>query len=814
MAEPDALAAYVHHVKDCRVALRAEHEAKLVALIALACGARRELTTTQRELLLKEVKSEGLLPSLLDEVLKSRAIPIQAARPVEPVEHVKLPLQAPALDGIVYADIQNWLKVLSKGSLYELLDLPTTTPPPRLTSQAQLQFAHWSKVLPKTNTSTAWEKTLQASLTYLKDAESKAKYDRSLFNSRVQRLVSRIDLVLAGSTFTIDEATSLVRIGVQDFGFSEAIVEQCLKARMAHNKVASGERAPIVVQVQGQIRCRRCGAWNGQKLSKCRECGSSLHHKCANPACTGGLMTVDVKACTECGLPIVRGVKYRTLLRMADAYLQSGSHQAALSVCQAAEQILPGPAVDDRLVRASRIRVLAAAARVQAAAESWTAVRATLKELATVAPKMTVSGVPTIEKVAEFMAERTEKLRAVAPDTPTIDAARVYLATLRRWIDCEEAFQKLRQICTRLESERDPKRALQVAGKLLELRPADADLKATALRLEPLAREAELRDAERKVAERDYFSALRESRLYAAERALQGLEGTADAGPTPAGADDLRRKIAAVQRELGELRQQASQSERGEALIARYLDLLARCRDCREALLALQSIPIEPPAAPECLTVRREGNRRVLSWRPAAAGRRPTSYVVQRSITRPASRQVDPPFQTIYEGDALYFSDDEVAHGGVILRYMVHAVCRGRIEVEGTTIRTYETVSAPAAFNGVLIWQEVMNLRSTRRERAIDLTWFIPTGARQVLIERWPGGPNDHGLGAVILPATAEGRLLDDGLGEKMVHTYRISCLYDGPDGEFRTPGVCLTDGIACSSPHTFEDSQSPAACM
>ena len=129
--------------------------------------------------------------------------------------------------------------------------------------------------------------------------------------------------------------------------------------------------------------------------------------------------------------------------------------------------------------------------------------------------------------------------------------------------------------------------------------------------------------------------------------------------------------------------------------------------------------------------------------RPPRAGR-PTAYVVQRSITRPGSRQVDPPFQTIYEGDALYFSDDEVAHGGVVLRYMVHAVARGRIEVEGTDVRTYETASAPSAFHGVLIWQEVMNLRSTRRDRALELTWFVPTGARQVLIERWPGGPNDH----------------------------------------------------------------------
>jgi hypothetical protein len=813
LAEPAALAAYVNHVKECRVALRAEHEAMLIGLIALAAGARKELTVGQRELLIKEVKGQGLPPSLLDEVLKSRAIAIVTARKTETAELAKLPLQAPALDGVVFGEIQNWLKVLAKGSLYELLDLPASTPPARLVSQAQLQFAHWSKVLPKNNTSTAWEKTLQAGLTYLKDAESKAKYDRSLFNQRIQKLVSRIDLVLAGAAFAMEEATNLVRLGVQEFGFSEAIVEQCLQARMAHNKVsAGGARAPVVIQVQGQIRCRRCGVWNGPKLSKCRECGSSLHRKCDNPSCAGSVIPADVKACPECGLPIMRAVKYRTLLRMADAYLESGSHQAALSVCQAAEQILPGPAVENRLARASRVRALAAAARVQAAAQAWSGLRTTLKELITVAPRISVSGVPTLEKLTQFIAETTEKFRALPADAPAVEAARVYLSALKRWTDCEEAFQKLRQIATRLEQERDPRRAGQVVGKLLELRPDDADLKAAALRLDGLAKEADIRERERKAADREYQSAIRESRLYAAERSLQAIEGTADGGPVPAGADDLRRKLAAVQRELGELRQAATHSVRGEALIGRYLDLLTRCRDCREALLALQSIPIESPAPPEGLTVRREGNRRILAWKSAASGRRPTSYVVQRSITRPASRQVDPPFQTVYEGDALYYSDDEVAHGGVILRYMVHAVARGKIEVEGTTIRTYETVSAPAAFDGVLIWQEVMNLRSARRDRALELTWFVPTGARQVLIERWPGGPNDHGLGSVILPATADGRLLDDGLGEKMVHTYRISCLYDGPDGEFRTPGVCLTDGISGSSPRTLEDHQNPAA--
>lgn len=149
------------------------------------------------------------------------------------------------------------------------------------------------------------------------------------------------------------------------------------------------------------------------------------------------------------------------------------------------------------------------------------------------------------------------------------------------------------------------------------------------MRLDGLAKEAETRERERMAAEREYLSAIRESRLYAAERSLQAIEAAADGGPPPAGADDLRRKLAAVQRELGELRQAATHSVRGETLIGRYLDLLTRCRDCREALLALQSIPIESPAPPEGLAIRREGNRRILSWKPADSGRRPTSYVVQ-----------------------------------------------------------------------------------------------------------------------------------------------------------------------------------------
>jgi ribosomal protein L40E len=800
LAEPAALAAYVSHIRQARAALRGEHETALALLIALARGGKTSLTTRQRDLIAKEAKAEGIAEPLLGEVLKSRSIAVTSPRAAAAAAaKPKLPLQSPSLDSTVMADIQNWLKVLDKRSLYELLDLPLNTQPPRLVSQAQLLYFHWSKVLPKTTTSTAWEKTLQASLTYLKDADTKAKYDRSLFNQRVQRLVSRIDLVLAGDGFGPDEQAQLTRLGVEDLGFTEAVVEKCIAARMAELGITAAMPASITIHVQALVRCRRCGAWNGPKLMHCRECGSSLRKKCENPSCDAGPIPDEAKVCPSCGLAAARGGQYRTLLRLADAFLESGSHQAAISVCQRAAQIHPGPAIEQRLARSARVRDVIASAKLHAAAEAWSAVRADWKELLPLAPRIVLQGVPSLEKIAAFLVEIQQKLRAIPAEAGPIESAKIYLACLKRWSDCEEAHQKLQTVCTRLEAEGNPKLAAQVAARLLELRPEDAALKAYLQRLEPEVKRSEAQAAERQNAVNDYLRAIKENRLYAAELSLQTIEATPARDPGPPAADELRRRLADTRRELVEIKQLVAGPTRRELVIGRYLEILGRCRDCREALLALQTLPLDPPPPPEGLAVRREGNRRLLSWKAPSASKRYT-YVVQRSITRPGSRQVDPPFQTIYEGDALHVNDDEVAHGGVILRYMVHTLDRGRIEVDGTVVRTYEMTSPPACFPGVLIHQEVMNLKPMRRDRSLEISWYLPTGARQVLIERWPGGPDDHGLGIAILPATSENRLVDEGLGDRMVHTYRISCVYDGPDGEFRTPGVCLTDGVVAGA--------------
>jgi hypothetical protein len=801
LKEPAALAAYLNHVHQVRMARRDEHEATAFRLLTTAAAGRKDITPLQRELIAKELKAHNVPAGILDEVIKLSGLKVSVGTEKPQAEKLELPTRSPVLDGVIQNEIQNWLKVLGKGSLYELLDLPDTTSPQRLVSTAQTLFLYWSKKLPKINQTTAWEKSLQSAITYLKDPETKARYDRGLFNQRIQKFVRRIDLVLAGSVFNPDTQAHLTRAGVEEFGFVDAVIDQCIAARMAEKGISPASRASVTIQFHGQIRCRRCGIWNAPKSVRCRECGGALHRKCENPACRGGPLPADTKVCPTCSLPVARGTQYRTLLRLADAFLDSGSHAAAISVCQIAEQILPGEALSERLDRSVKIRDLAASALNYAASNAWNAVRSDLKQLNTLAPLQKISNVPSLEKVAAYQASWLEKLRPIVPETEPVEAAKVYLGCLRQWSDCDEAYQKLRLLCKRLEMDRRPRMAWQIATRLLEIRPGEADLRLYVEQLEPEMKRVAALEDERRTNLKEYVLALREHRLYAAERALQEIEQSPVDGPAPPNALELRRKLSEVRAELGAIRDSAIAQSQRDQTIARYLELLRCCRDCREALVSLQSASLDPPEPPEGLNIRLEGNRRMLSWKPPGLGKHPTVYVVQRSLTRPGSRQVDPPFVTIFEGDSLHVNDDEIAHCGTILRYTVQGVVRGRIELEGSIIRTYDIASQPAIFSSVLIWQEVMNLRCTRRERSLELTWHQPSGARQVLIERWLGGPEDHCLGFAILPSTAEGRLLDAHLAEGIVLTYRVSCLYDGPEGEFRTPGVCLTDGIVSDVP-------------
>ena len=438
---------------------------------------------------------------------------------------------------------------------------------------------------------------------------------------------------------------------------------------------------------------------------QCRECGSSLHRKCENPACSGGPMPIDAKACPNCGLPIdqrgqvpdppggwpmssSRRVATRRRSRSARPPDRSWRGRRSRSGSPAS----PGSGCSRRRPEPRPPR------------KAWTAVGATLKELAQTRPEDHGHGRSGPSKRSRSTSPR--RLRRLRASPPRHAASRrgkglsgdpSPLVRLRGGFP--EAPTALRRVS---RPNATPRRALQSPASSWRSDRADADLEGHGrCGSNPLPGRPRSARPSARWPSGNTSPPLRESRLYAAERAAPDAREAGRPRPSPRRQPTTSAaRLAEVQRELSELA--AGGRRRGEE----------RCapRPLSRSSEALPRLPRGPTcdsracqsnrrAHPRVLSIRREGNRRVLSWRPAAAGRRPTSYVrptVDHSGR--ASRQVDPPVPDDLRRGRLVFSDDEVAHGGVILRYMVHAVARGRIEVEGTTIRTFETVSRPSDF--------------------------------------------------------------------------------------------------------------------
>jgi hypothetical protein len=797
--QPEVLEAYVNHRAEAQAVERIKQEGEIRKLVALAGSGRREISPRQRELLKKQARSLKMPESLVEEAIRNLGFKVTRGSPSATSQH-ELPYRTPVMDKVVFTEIQNWLKVLDRPSLYALLDVADRTSPYRLVTLAKILHSRWSKVLPKTSECTAWEKTSQACLTYLKDDESKDRYDNALFNRRLDRFIEHIDLVLAGPPVGREEQVLLARLGVEDFGFSNQVVQECIAARAAEKGVSLERPAQVTVQVDSQVQCQSCFVWNDFHLHKqCRGCGNSLLRRCANPACRTS-MPISARVCSKCKLRVSRGKQYVALLDLVDVLLNRGNARSAVDACQFAAQILPGPDIDHRLSRAEKIRALTTSLKSNASRKAWSAVQKEMVELLALAPQIPLAGIPDLKRVTEFLVEVRERLNQAADEENPATAAKAYLACLMQWSDCEEAARKARHLAQSLERQERYRSAWNIARKLTELQPAQKDLLAYAAALEQKMKQAEQQQQQIDEAIQTYGAAVAENRLYAAEKALHHLQELGADDQLPDSAQEVRLKLVEIREETQAIKRLAETLSERDPVIARYAAVLHQCRDCREALAALQSAAPDPPAAPTEVRVELAGNRRRISWEAPAAGKQPTSYVLQRSLVRPGSRQEETQFKPIYSGTARHYIDDDIAHCGTWLRYAVTAVLRNRVEVDGDVLRDFEVSSLPVSAPDLLLWQEVMNLRSMRLEQTLQLTWYQPSAVRQVLIERWKGGPQDRAGVPVLLPATGPGMLVDGSVEWDQVYTYQVIFVYDGPEGEFRTLGATCTDALVSAS--------------
>ena len=280
------------------------------------------------DLLHQQAEAENVSKNVVDTVITRFGVSVEPGD-ASGGEVPQLPCKSPAMDAALLTQINSWLKLLDKPSFYSLLDLPARTTPAKIVAAAQIMYDRWSKVLPKTSECVAWEKSLQACITYLKNAETKARYDRALYNQRIDQFVKRIDLVMAGGRMTKDGQVFLSQMGAREFGFSSPIVNKCIQARAIANGVSLKKPVAVTVQMHGQVQCMRCFSWNPQGHHRCWNCSSSLGCICENPTCRAKLVS-NSKICERCQLPVAKGRRYAELLKLVDSSLNQGDGDAAM----------------------------------------------------------------------------------------------------------------------------------------------------------------------------------------------------------------------------------------------------------------------------------------------------------------------------------------------------------------------------------------------------------------------------------------------------------------------------------------------------
>lgn len=475
LSRPEALQDYVQQLSQLHVQRRQAQEREVGNMVRAAVSSRGYMTTRQRELLVQQVAEDKIWEDVVDTVLERLGIEMRSPDRLA-TGRPELPYEQPALDRAVLVQVSNWLKLLNVASFYELLDLPTYAPIATIRSQAEMQFAKWSRVLPKSTEVVAWEKSLQACLTWLKDDNTREQYNRALHNERIDRFVRRIDLLLAAGKVTRDDQIELTRTGTREFGLSSSVVSRCISARISLAGLSLDRPVSVTVQMQGQTQCTRCYSWSPRQNLRCWSCGGTLAKRCGNPFCRKRINTGS-RTCEHCNLRTADGKRFATLISMGDDALKRGDWETAIPAFRTASRLLPTEHVDVRLEQAGEVRALISQVTDQVTAGALSAARESLAQLAQLSPEAAVSGLPTLEELTAQIRRLTAHCNRIKQIDDPVDAAENWTQLLERWSDCHAAYHSLRFLCESLARDGEAELALLHARTLLTLRPDDDTLR-------------------------------------------------------------------------------------------------------------------------------------------------------------------------------------------------------------------------------------------------------------------------------------------------------------------------------------------------
>lgn len=303
LGEISARAAYDAELAASR---RAERDRKLDELQRLVRlrAAKGGLTVTDRTILRAEAVRLGLTQDDLDRL----AEPIPA-KPEAPAEEDTPDPPMDVIDPAMRRQIRIALEHLRRRDLYHVLGVSRDVPASEILARADAERQRWMQKTQVTAEKTAWLEAVSYAQSHLTAAESRARYDRTLFLEAEETLLSAIEFAIKGLT-RLDPGTRTILLeessglGIAPERAERLLDRQCRALGVARDggSVRDPHEPPARL-----LRCRSCGGVSvfgrphrGVDPGECRHCRASLQWDC--PVCQRKSW-VDQSRCA-CGFPL------------------------------------------------------------------------------------------------------------------------------------------------------------------------------------------------------------------------------------------------------------------------------------------------------------------------------------------------------------------------------------------------------------------------------------------------------------------------------------------------------------------------------
>jgi hypothetical protein len=273
------------------------------------------------------------------DIRKRVKVPIKAnARPESPKHSMVQPLE-PA----VANKVRQHLNTLGQPDLYQFLQLTPASGCEQLRNRAEQEHRAMLRNANKTVEVTARQELAGLCLTLLGTPEQKARYDETLRQERIQKLIEMVD-VSARSTKQIVQAQmdELQRYAAKECGIqpkdAEAAILDYATTKGYMVVVSRPEGGPPPMR-----RCGRCDRLNEQGKSNCTNCGEPLQAPC--PKCQKPVQS-DEQACGACGFPAGNRSFVRGMLGALDAAMADHDYELANTLLGQTCKAWPAPAGD------------------------------------------------------------------------------------------------------------------------------------------------------------------------------------------------------------------------------------------------------------------------------------------------------------------------------------------------------------------------------------------------------------------------------------------------------------------------------------